>query len=90
MEDRNDPFAQKMRRYINAFSRDEETGKKEENGKGGSAEYPLQTNAIEEHKPLPKRRPLRCWHIIRQSIECEKEENVDSPDVKYVWKQVNI
>ncbi|KAI7806326.1 transient receptor potential cation channel subfamily V member 6 [Triplophysa rosa] len=84
VEDRNDPFAQKMRRYINAFSRDEETGKKEENGKGSTTNDPLQTSSTEEHKPLPKRRPLRCWNIIRQSIECEKEENVDSPDVKFV------
>ncbi|KAA0703136.1 Transient receptor potential cation channel subfamily V member 6 [Triplophysa tibetana] len=81
VEDRNDPLAQKMRRYINAFSRDEET---EEKGKGSTTNDPLQTISTVEHKPLSKRRPQRCWNIIRQSIECEKEENVDSPDLNFV------
>lgn len=71
MEDRNDPLVQKMRRYINALSRDDESSKKAENVKSSTTNDPLSNN-----------KSTRCWQIIRQSIECEKEENVDSPDTK--------
>lgn len=84
VEDRNDPLVQKMRRYVNALSRDDESSKKEENVKSSTTNDPVQINSTDEYKPLAKRRPLRCWQIIRQSIECEKEEIVDSPDNKFV------
>ncbi|XP_073728124.1 transient receptor potential cation channel subfamily V member 6 [Misgurnus anguillicaudatus] len=77
VEDRNDPLVQKLRRYINAFSRDDESGKKEEND-------PSQTNSVEEIKHMPRRKPNKCWQLIRQSIESEKEENVDCTDIKNV------
>uniref|UniRef100_A0A673HF33 Transient receptor potential cation channel subfamily V member 6-like n=1 Tax=Sinocyclocheilus rhinocerous TaxID=307959 RepID=A0A673HF33_9TELE len=85
VEDRNDPLVQKMRRYINAFSKDGEPAKeKEETGKSEPGNDPLQTNLIVKNRPRIQRRPIKCWQLIRQSIECEKEENVDSPDIKYI------
>lgn len=85
MEDRNDPLVQKMRRYINAFSKDGEPAKeKEETGKSDPGNDPLQTDLIVKNRPRMQRRPIKCWQLIRQSIECENEENVDSPDIKYI------
>ncbi|XP_016357266.1 transient receptor potential cation channel subfamily V member 5-like [Sinocyclocheilus anshuiensis] len=83
VEDRNDPLVQKMRRYINVFSKDGEPKEKEETGKSEPGNDPLQTNLIVKNRPK-NRRPIKCWQLIRQSIECEKEENVDSPDIKYI------
>lgn len=80
MEDRNDPLVQKMRRYVTAFSKDGESAKeKEESGKSDTGNHPEQSNQNKTY-----RRPRQCWQIIRQSIECEKEENVDCPDFKYI------
>uniref|UniRef100_A0A672LZW5 Transient receptor potential cation channel subfamily V member 6-like n=1 Tax=Sinocyclocheilus grahami TaxID=75366 RepID=A0A672LZW5_SINGR len=81
VEDRNDPLVQKMRRYINAFSKNGEPAKEEETGKSEPGNDPLQTNLIVKNRPRIQRRPIKCWQLIRQSIECEKEENVDSPDM---------
>ncbi|XP_051720421.1 transient receptor potential cation channel subfamily V member 6 [Ctenopharyngodon idella] len=80
VEDRNDPLVQKMRRYVTAFSKDGESAKeKEESGKSDTGNHPEQSNQNKTY-----RRPRQCWQIIRQSIECEKEENVDCPDFKYI------
>uniref|UniRef100_A0A672N7I5 Transient receptor potential cation channel subfamily V member 6-like n=1 Tax=Sinocyclocheilus grahami TaxID=75366 RepID=A0A672N7I5_SINGR len=85
VEDRNDPLVQKMKRYINAFSKDGEPAKEtEETGKNDPGNDPLQTNFIVKKRPRIQRRPIKCWQLIRQSIECEKEENVDCPDIKYI------
>uniref|UniRef100_A0A673IK50 Transient receptor potential cation channel subfamily V member 6-like n=1 Tax=Sinocyclocheilus rhinocerous TaxID=307959 RepID=A0A673IK50_9TELE len=85
VEDRNDPLVQKMKRYINAFSKDGEPAKeREETGKNDPGNDPLQTNFIVKKRPRIQRRPIKCWQLIRQSIECEKEENVDCPDIKYI------
>lgn len=81
MEDRNDLLVQKMRRYANAFSKDGESAKeKEVTGKSNSGNDPMP----ESNKARTERRPHKCWQLIRQSIECEKEENVDCPDFKYI------
>lgn len=81
MEDRNDLLVQKMKRYINAFSKDGESAKEmEETGKSDSGNDPTP----ESYMARTKSRSHKCWQLIRQSIECEKEENVDSPDFKYI------
>uniref|UniRef100_A0A8C1VAD3 Transient receptor potential cation channel, subfamily V, member 6 n=1 Tax=Cyprinus carpio TaxID=7962 RepID=A0A8C1VAD3_CYPCA len=82
VEDRSDPLVQKMKRFINVFSKDGEPAKeKEETGKSEPGNDPLQTNLIVQNKPKIQRRPMKCWQLIRQSIESDKEENVDSPDI---------
>uniref|UniRef100_A0A8C2BSA2 Transient receptor potential cation channel subfamily V member 6-like n=1 Tax=Cyprinus carpio TaxID=7962 RepID=A0A8C2BSA2_CYPCA len=83
VEDRSDPLVQKMKRFINVFSKDGEPAKeKEETDKSEPGNDPL--CKIVQNKPKIQRRPMKCWQLIRQSIECEKEENVDSPDSKNI------
>ncbi|ROI36424.1 Transient receptor potential cation channel subfamily V member 5 [Anabarilius grahami] len=85
VEDRNDPLVQKMRRYVTAFSKDGESAKeKEESGKSDTGNYPEQSNFATNYRAKTCRRPRQCWQIIRQSIECEKEENVDCHDFNYI------
>ncbi|XP_052474667.1 transient receptor potential cation channel subfamily V member 6-like isoform X2 [Carassius gibelio] len=84
VEGRNDPLVQKMKRYIDAFSKKGEPDKEEEAGKSDPGNDPQQTNFIVENRPKIQRRPIKCWQLIRQSIECEKEENGDCPDISYV------
>lgn len=79
MEDRNDPLVQKMRRYVNAFSKDGESAK-EDLSKSDSGNPPEQRNFTNTNNNKTNRRTKERWQIIRQSIECEKEENVDCPE----------
>ncbi|TRZ01739.1 hypothetical protein DNTS_032286 [Danionella cerebrum] len=71
VEDRNDSLIQKMRRYINAFSKDIEQVN-DEAGKG-ELESNVSTNA-------PSNNSKQHWKRIRKSINCEMEECVDCPD----------
>ncbi|XP_051999307.1 transient receptor potential cation channel subfamily V member 6 [Xyrauchen texanus] len=81
VEDRNDPLVQKMRRYINAFAKDgKPVNEMEDTGKSDNGSDPLQIKSNEGHQISSKRKPLKCWQIIRQSIEVDREENVDCPD----------
>ncbi|XP_059363608.1 transient receptor potential cation channel subfamily V member 6-like isoform X2 [Carassius carassius] len=84
VEGRNDPLVQKMKRYIDAFSKKAEPAEEEEASKNDPGNDPQQTNFIVENRPKIQRRPIKCWQLIRQSIECEKKENVDCLDISYV------
>ncbi|RXN28201.1 ephrin type-B receptor 5-like protein [Labeo rohita] len=85
VEDRNDPLVQKMRRYITAFSKDGEPPKeKAETGKPDPGNNQPEANLDVKSRPRIQRRPIKCWQLIRQSIASEKEENVDSEDIKYI------
>ncbi|XP_039535889.1 transient receptor potential cation channel subfamily V member 6 [Pimephales promelas] len=85
VEDRNDLLVQKMRRYVNAFSKDGESAKeKEETGKSDTGNDPVQSHFTERNMAKTRRRPKQCWQLIRQSLDCENEENVDCPDFKYI------
>lgn len=85
MEDRNDLLVQKMKRYINAFSKDGVPAKeREETGKNDPGNDPQQISFTVENRPKIQRKPKKCWELIRQSIECEKEENVDCLDTNYI------
>ncbi|XP_073341916.1 transient receptor potential cation channel subfamily V member 6 [Pagrus major] len=85
VEDRNDPMFQKMRRYIKAFSKDDEKEEKTDTLKGSMAGTP---------KLRPKnrggfnnRRSLTGWQMIRNSalgLEFGQEEPEDDLDIKYV------
>uniref|UniRef100_A0A8C1LMD5 Transient receptor potential cation channel, subfamily V, member 6 n=1 Tax=Cyprinus carpio TaxID=7962 RepID=A0A8C1LMD5_CYPCA len=85
VEDRNDLLVQKMKRYINAFSKDGVPAKeREETGKNDPGNDPQQISFTVENRPKIQRKPKKCWELIRQSIECEKEENVDCLDTSYI------
>ncbi|KAM9798137.1 transient receptor potential cation channel subfamily V member 6 [Neosynchiropus ocellatus] len=80
VEDRNDPMMQKMRRYIKAFSKEDE--KEEEKNDPTSREsdtgFP---------KLRPRRRPMSGWQVIRHSalgLDLEPEQPQDEQDINYV------
>ncbi|CAF98182.1 unnamed protein product, partial [Tetraodon nigroviridis] len=65
VEDRNDPMFQKMRRYIKAFSKEDETEAKTDTAKGLKPTLPLPgLSATEE---FPNRKSLTGWQMIRHS-----------------------
>uniref|UniRef100_A0A8C3ASV5 Transient receptor potential cation channel, subfamily V, member 6 n=1 Tax=Cyclopterus lumpus TaxID=8103 RepID=A0A8C3ASV5_CYCLU len=81
VEDRNDPMVQKMRRYVKAFSKDEEREKegleKTDTTKGSISGTP-------KLRPKNHRRSLAGWQMIRHSalgLEMEPEED---QDIKYL------
>lgn len=78
MEDRNDAIAQKLKRYVDAFSKDVEQPKDEESTKS-STEQPITESNKEKSK-----KSKQYWSLIRKSIECEKEECVDCPNFKFL------
>lgn len=86
VEDRNDPMLQKMRRYIKAFSKDDEKEEKTDTMKGSMSGTP---------KLRPKnrggfnnRKSLTGWQMIRHSalgLEMGQDfELEDDQDIKYV------
>uniref|UniRef100_A0A671WHV9 Transient receptor potential cation channel, subfamily V, member 6 n=1 Tax=Sparus aurata TaxID=8175 RepID=A0A671WHV9_SPAAU len=85
VEDRNDPMFQKMRRYIKAFSKEDEKEEKTDTMKGSMAGTP---------KLRPKnrggfnnRKSLAGWQMIRNSalgLEIGQQEPEEDLDIKYV------
>lgn len=92
VEDRNDPLVQKIRRYVNVFSRDDEPVKeKEEPEKTDITNDPMSGSPL--IKPLQRggtntnRKSLRGWQMIRRSalgLETEKGDHLDVQEIKYV------
>ncbi|KAK5922139.1 hypothetical protein CgunFtcFv8_019432 [Champsocephalus gunnari] len=89
VEDRNDPMLQKMRRYVKAFSREEENEKegmeKTDTMKGSISGTP---KLRPKHRGgLNNRKSLTGWQMIRHStlgLEMEKEDSDEDQDIKYV------
>ncbi|KAM8847137.1 transient receptor potential cation channel subfamily V member 6 [Synchiropus picturatus] len=81
VEDRNDPMMQKMRRYIKAFSKEDE---KEEEKNDPTAR---EADAVGFSKLRPRRRPMSGWQVIRHSalgLDLEPEQPQDDQDINYV------
>lgn len=86
VEDRNDPMLQKMRRYIKAFSKEEE-GKEDKTDtlKGSQSGTPQLRH--KNRGGFNNRRSLTGWQMIRHSalgLEFGNEELEDEQDIKYV------
>nr|XP_029476337.1 transient receptor potential cation channel subfamily V member 6-like [Oncorhynchus nerka] len=90
VEDRNDPLVQKMRRYVQAFSKDEDQSKEREEmentdmskGTGSPLIRPKHRGGIDGN-----RKSLACWQMIRHSalgLDVEQEEPEDDQEVRYV------
>uniref|UniRef100_A0AAQ5ZDD5 Ion transport domain-containing protein n=1 Tax=Amphiprion ocellaris TaxID=80972 RepID=A0AAQ5ZDD5_AMPOC len=82
VEDRNDPMMQKMRRYIKAFSREDEKdgAEKSDATKEGAKLRPKAGG-------LNNRRAMAGWEMIRNSalgLEVEQEEPEEDQDIRYV------
>uniref|UniRef100_A0A673HI62 Transient receptor potential cation channel subfamily V member 6-like n=1 Tax=Sinocyclocheilus rhinocerous TaxID=307959 RepID=A0A673HI62_9TELE len=89
VEDRNDPLVQKMRRYINAFSKDGEPAKeKEETGKSEPGNDPLQTNLIVKNRPRIQRRPIKCWQLIRNTERHLRESMSNSEHYRVTVRHI--
>ncbi|KAK1894893.1 Transient receptor potential cation channel subfamily V member 5 [Dissostichus eleginoides] len=89
VEDRNDPMLQKMRRYVKAFSREEENEKegmeKTDTMKGSISGTPKLRPKL--RGGLNNRKSLTGWQMIRHStlgLEMEKEDSDEDQDIKYV------
>lgn len=85
VEDRNDPMLQKMRRYVKAFSRDEEKEEKTDTLKGSNSGTPQLRP--KNRGGFTNRRSLTGWQMIRHSalgLEFGQEELEDDQDIKYV------
>lgn len=79
VEDRNDPMMQKMRRYIKAFSKEDE---KEKEGLENS-------DTAKGSLKLRNKKAGEMWEVIRHSalgleMEKEKEEPEEDQNIKYV------
>ena len=85
VEDRNDPMMQKMRRYIKAFSKDDE-----KETEGMEKTDPIKGSNPGTPKLRQKKknsRPLSGWHMIRQSalsLQMGHEKLEEDQDIKYV------
>lgn len=85
VEDRNDPMFQKMRRYIKAFSKEDETEAKTDTLKGFLPT--LAQPRLRAREGLPNRKSLTGWQMIRHSAlgsEFGQEEPEEDQDIKYV------
>uniref|UniRef100_A0A3Q3FIQ4 Transient receptor potential cation channel, subfamily V, member 6 n=1 Tax=Labrus bergylta TaxID=56723 RepID=A0A3Q3FIQ4_9LABR len=83
VEDRNDPMFQKMRRYIKAFSKEDEQNEKTDAMKGSMSGTPKLRP--KNRGGYNKRRSLTGWQMIRHSalgFEMEMEEPEE--DIKFV------
>lgn len=88
VEDRNDSMLQKMRRYIKAFSKEDEKeteGFEKTDTIKGSRSGSL--NLRPKNKGGFNRRTLTGWQMIRHSalgLEMEQEEPEEDQDIKHV------
>lgn len=85
VEDRNDPMFQKMRRYIKAFSKEDETEAKTDTVKGFIPTLPQPR--LKARDGFPDRKSLTGWQMIRHSAlgsEFGQEEPEDEKDIKYL------
>uniref|UniRef100_A0A4W5Q878 Transient receptor potential cation channel, subfamily V, member 6 n=1 Tax=Hucho hucho TaxID=62062 RepID=A0A4W5Q878_9TELE len=74
VEDRNDPLVQKMRRYVQAFSKDEDQSKERE-----------EMENTDTSKGPGNRKSLAFWQMIRHSalgLDMEQEEPEDDQEVR--------
>ncbi|XP_068178930.1 transient receptor potential cation channel subfamily V member 6 [Antennarius striatus] len=85
VEDRNDPMFQKMRRYIKAFSKEDE---KEENVDTMKESISGTPKLRPKNRGLfNNRKSLTGWQMIRHSalgLDMGQEELTDDQDIKYV------
>lgn len=76
---------QKMRRYIKAFSKEEETEAKTATVKGFLPTLPQRR--LKAGDDFPNRKSLIGWQMIRHStlgLDFGQEEPEDNQDIKYV------
>ncbi|KAI4889025.1 hypothetical protein NFI96_006735 [Prochilodus magdalenae] len=86
VEDRNDQFVQKMRRYANVFAKNEEVEKKfpeKEPEKIDQPDNQKEKASAAKDASHPDRKSVQCWQILRHSV-LESEEHSDAHEMKPV------
>ncbi|KAG9344923.1 hypothetical protein JZ751_009463 [Albula glossodonta] len=92
VEDRNDQSVQKIRRYVEAFSKEDdpvqdgEETEKTDTSHGPAPLTPL-LRRLERSRSNAKRKSLRGWQVIRRStlgLEPEMESHPDKQEVEFV------
>uniref|UniRef100_A0A4W6D8P3 Transient receptor potential cation channel, subfamily V, member 6 n=1 Tax=Lates calcarifer TaxID=8187 RepID=A0A4W6D8P3_LATCA len=84
VEDRNDPMFQKMRRYIKAFTKEDE---KEMEGLEKTDMIKGSSSGTPKLRPKNNKKTLTGWQMIRHSalgLEMEQKEPEEDQDIKYV------
>lgn len=87
MEDRSDQFMQKIRRYVNVFTKNDDSDKKEESERNVMAHDPTDMKNMQDDSSNRNRKSALCWQIIRHSLlglEMENEEHLDAQEMKPV------
>ncbi|KAF7708300.1 transient receptor potential cation channel subfamily V member 6 isoform X1 [Silurus meridionalis] len=87
VEDRNDQFMQKIRRYVNLFAKNDDSENNEESQKIDTTNEAADTKGIQNDSLNGNRKSLLCWQIIRNSLlglELENEENLNSQEMRPV------
>ncbi|TSR75264.1 Transient receptor potential cation channel subfamily V member 6 [Bagarius yarrelli] len=85
VEDRNDQFMQKIRRYVNVFSKNDESDKREENERNDMNHDPADIKSMQSDGSNGNRKSMLCWQIIRHSLlglELENEDHLDIQEMK--------
>ncbi|XP_026854989.2 transient receptor potential cation channel subfamily V member 6 [Electrophorus electricus] len=87
VEERTDQLLQKMRRYVNMFSKPDEGDEKQKQEPEKSSSTDSSTEMQVHARSQPNRKSELCWETIRQSVlgtQQENEECSDSLEMKYV------
>lgn len=87
MEDRNDQFMQKIRRYVNLFSKNDESDKKEGGERNDMAHESVDMKSMQNDGSNGNRKSVLCWQIIRHSLlglELENEDHLDAQEMRPV------
>ncbi|KAF4088354.1 hypothetical protein AMELA_G00082100 [Ameiurus melas] len=87
VEDRNDQFMQKIRRYVNVLAKNDDSDKKEGSERNDMAHDPATTKSMQNDSSNGNRKSVLCWQIIRQSLlglEMENTEQLDAQEMKPV------
>ncbi|KAI5620436.1 transient receptor potential cation channel subfamily V member 6 isoform X1 [Silurus asotus] len=87
VEDRNDQFMQKIRRYVNLFAKNDDSDNKEESQKSDTTNEAADIKGLQNDSLNGNRKSLLCWQIIRNSLlglELENEENLNSQEMRPV------
>lgn len=87
VEDRNDQFMQKVRRYVNVFAKNDDSDKKDGHEGLDMAHDAADTKSMQNDSTDAKRKSLICWQIVRHSLlglDLENEEHLDAQEMKPV------
>lgn len=87
VEDRSDQFMQKVRRYVNVLSKNEDSDKKEGSERKGMAREPADIKHMQNDSSNGNRKSVLCWQIVRHSLlglDIDNESQLDVQEMRPV------